>query len=105
METREIALTQINQKSVRQDGSERCGDCPIRYRAVCAHCETDELSLLEGMKFYRSFEPGQPIVWEGERMEFVGSVVTGVQRVQEVERRLEVDAVGVLCWGEIGHVC
>ena len=21
-----------------------CGDCPIRYRAVCARCEADELS-------------------------------------------------------------
>lgn len=50
----------------------------MRYRAVCAHCETDNLALLEDIKFYRSYEPGQPIVWEGDRTDFVGSVVNGV---------------------------
>ena len=32
-----------------------CENCPIRYRAVCAHCESDELSELEDMKFYRRY--------------------------------------------------
>lgn len=96
MITRENALTQINQKPTSQDGGERCGDCPIRYRAVCAHCETDELSLLEGMKFYRSFEPGQPIVWEGERMEFVGSVVTGVAALTQTLEDGRTQMVGLL---------
>ncbi|WP_347137854.1 helix-turn-helix domain-containing protein [Paracoccus sp. SSK6] len=96
METREIALTQINQKSVNLDGPERCGDCPIRYRAVCAHCETDELALLEGMKLYRTFEPGQPIVWEGERMDFVGSVVTGVATLTQTLEDGRTQMVGLL---------
>lgn len=96
MEPRENALTQINQKSSSHEGVERCSDCPIRYRAVCAHCETDELALLEDMKFYRVFEPGQPIVWEGERMEFVGSVVTGVAALTQTLEDGRTQMVGLL---------
>jgi hypothetical protein len=36
----------------------QCGDCPIRHRAVCARCETDELARLEQIKYYRSFQAG-----------------------------------------------
>ncbi|MBU2956431.1 MULTISPECIES: transcriptional regulator FnrL [unclassified Paracoccus (in: a-proteobacteria)] len=56
----------------------KCEDCPIRHRAVCAHCEAEELAQLEAIKFYRSFEAGQHILWEGDRMDFVASVVSGV---------------------------
>ena len=55
-----------------------CGDCPIRHRAVCARCETDELARLEQIKYYRSYQAGQTIVWSGDRMDFVASVVTGI---------------------------
>jgi CRP/FNR family transcriptional regulator, anaerobic regulatory protein len=55
-----------------------CAECPIRHRAVCAKCEADELAELENMKTYRSYAAGQPIAWEGETAEFVGSVVHGV---------------------------
>lgn len=54
-----------------------CGDCPIRHRAVCARCEADELAQLEQIKFYRSYQAGQTVVWSGDRMDFVASVVTG----------------------------
>ncbi|MCU0801471.1 MAG: Crp/Fnr family transcriptional regulator [Rhodobacteraceae bacterium] len=56
----------------------QCGDCQIRHRAVCARCDTDELTQLEQMKYYRSFQAGQSIIWAGDPMEFVGSVVNGV---------------------------
>lgn len=56
----------------------RCGDCPIRHRAVCAHCEVDELKELERIKSYRTFAPGDTIMWAGERIAMVGSVVEGV---------------------------
>ena len=55
----------------------RCQDCAIRERAVCAHCDTGELARLESIKFYRSFQAGQPILWEGDRLDYVASVVTG----------------------------
>jgi lactam utilization protein B len=41
-----------------------CGTCPIRHRAVCSRCEQDELEALNAIKYYRSFEAGQPVIRE-----------------------------------------
>ncbi len=56
----------------------RCTECPIRHRAVCAHCESAELDALERIKSYRTYAPGDTIAWTGETMSMVGSVVEGV---------------------------
>lgn len=56
----------------------RCSECPIRHRAVCAHCERDELDELEMIKSYRTYQPGETIAWAGEKLTLVGSVVDGV---------------------------
>ncbi|WP_407674031.1 transcriptional regulator FnrL [Paracoccus beibuensis] len=74
----------------------RCTDCPIRYRAVCAHCEGEELTNLEQIKFYRSYESGQAIVWEGDRMDFVASVVTGVASLTQTLEDGRTQMVGLL---------
>lgn len=55
-----------------------CVECPIRYRAVCATCESTELAELESVKYYRRYDAGQTVALAGERMDFVASVVTGV---------------------------
>ena len=47
---------------------EGCSACPIRHRAVCARCDSEELSRLEEMKYYRTYEAGQHIIWSGDRM-------------------------------------
>lgn len=92
------ALTQIKPVSAGTATHEemRCTDCPIRYRAVCAHCEGEELVNLEEMKFYRTYEAGQPIVWEGDRMDFVGSVVTGVASLTQTLEDGRTQMVGLL---------
>lgn len=56
----------------------RCGDCPIRHRAVCSTCEPDELAVLDQIKTYRSYASGETIAWAGDRLSTVGSVVRGV---------------------------
>lgn len=91
-------LTQIKQGKalIETIGGSRCEDCPIRYRAVCAHCETDELEQLEAIKFYRSFEPGQMIAWGGDRMDFVASVVTGVATLTQTLEDGRTQMVGLL---------
>jgi CRP/FNR family transcriptional regulator, anaerobic regulatory protein len=70
----------------------KCGDCPIRHRAVCARCDTDELAALEEIKYYRSYEAGQTVVWSGDQMEFVASVVSGVatltQTIEDGRRQM-----------------
>ncbi|MEY4696031.1 MAG: hypothetical protein RIT14_459 [Pseudomonadota bacterium] len=76
--------------------SQDCGDCPIRHRAVCARCETDELQKLEQIKYYRSFEAGQTIIWSGDRMDFVASVVTGIATLTQTMEDGRRQMVGLL---------
>lgn len=74
----------------------QCSECPIRHRAVCARCETDELSKLEQIKYYRSFQAGQTVIWSGDRMEFVGSVVTGIASLTQTMEDGRRQMVGLL---------
>ena len=73
-----------------------CGTCPIRIRAVCARCEPDELQRLEQIKYYRSFQAGQPVIWSGDRMDFVASVVTGVATLSQMTQDGRRQMVGLL---------
>ena len=73
-----------------------CGDCPIRHRAVCARCETEELEKLDQIKYYRSFQAGQTIIWSGDRMDFVGSVVSGIATLTQTMEDGRTQMVGLL---------
>ncbi len=73
-----------------------CVDCPIRHRAVCALCESDELSKLEQIKYYRSYQAGQTIIWSGDRMDFVASVVTGIATLTQTMEDGRRQMVGLL---------
>jgi CRP/FNR family transcriptional regulator, anaerobic regulatory protein len=74
----------------------QCADCQIRHRAVCARCGPDELTQLEQIKYYRSFQAGQTIVWSGDRMDFVGSVVTGIATLTQTMEDGRRQMVGLL---------
>lgn len=82
--------------SPRAEVSPACGDCPIRHRAVCARCESDELERLEQIKFYRSYEAGQTVIWSGDRMDFVASVVTGIATLTQTMEDGRRQMVGLL---------
>lgn len=73
-----------------------CADCPIRHRAVCARCETDELQKLEQIKYYRSYQAGQTVIWSGDRMDFVASVVTGIATLTQTMEDGRRQMVGLL---------
>ncbi|MFD1510326.1 transcriptional regulator FnrL [Lacimonas salitolerans] len=73
-----------------------CEDCPIRHRAVCARCETDELERLEEIKYYRNYQAGQTIIWSGDRMDFVGSVVSGIATLTQTMEDGRTQMVGLL---------
>lgn len=73
-----------------------CSDCPIRHRAVCAHCESDELLQLERMKSYKTYKAGDPILWAGDDMRFVASVVTGVAVLSQTMEDGRRQMVGLL---------
>jgi CRP/FNR family transcriptional regulator len=73
-----------------------CGDCPIRHRAVCANCEADELAVLEQIKYYRSYQAGQSVIWSGDKMDFVASVVTGIATLTQTMEDGRRQMVGLL---------
>lgn len=73
-----------------------CTNCPIRHRAVCARCEPDELAALEEVKYYRSYEAGQPVVWAGDDMDFVASVVIGIATLSQTMEDGRTQMVGLL---------
>lgn len=73
-----------------------CSNCPIRHRAVCAKCDTDELKQLEEIKYYRSYQAGQPLVWAGDQMDFVASVVTGIATLSQTMEDGRTQMVGLL---------
>lgn len=77
-------------------GAADCGDCPIRQRAICARCEPDELKRLEEIKYYRSFQAGQTVVWSGDRMDFVASVVSGIASLNQTMEDGRRQMVGLL---------
>lgn len=85
MANRQIAFPQVD-----------CADCPIRHRAVCARCESDELKQLEAIKYYRNYEAGQTIVWAGDKMDFVASVVHGVASLTQTMEDGRRQMVGLL---------
>jgi CRP/FNR family transcriptional regulator len=75
---------------------QQCGDCPIRHRAVCARCDSGELTNLEQIKYYRSYQPGQTVVWSGDRMDFVASVVSGIATLTQTMEDGRRQMVGLL---------
>ncbi len=74
----------------------QCTDCPIKHRAVCARCEVDELAQLEAMKYYRSYQAGQTVIWAGDRMDFVASVVIGIATLSQTMEDGRRQMVGLL---------
>lgn len=78
------------------DPAMKCSQCPIRHRAVCARCDDTELLRLEGMKSYRNFAAGDAILWRGEPLEFVASVVQGVASLSKTLEDGRTQMVGLL---------
>lgn len=76
--------------------SVKCSDCPIRHRAVCARCNEDELALLERVKSYRSYKAGEVILWRGEELFFVASLVKGVASLSKTLEDGRTQMVGLL---------
>jgi CRP/FNR family transcriptional regulator len=83
---------------------QKCEDCPIHHRAVCAKCEGEELAYLESIKIYRSFRSGEVMFRKGDELTHVASVVEGVAALK---RRIDdgrTQLVGLLLPSDfIGH--
>jgi CRP/FNR family transcriptional regulator len=86
----------MNQRPQAFKANSDCSECPIRHRAVCARCDADELEQLEAVKYYRSYAAGEVIVWAGDAMDFVASVVTGVATLTQTMEDGRRQVVGLL---------
>jgi CRP/FNR family transcriptional regulator len=51
---------------------------------------------LDKIKYYRSFEAGQTIIWSGDKMEFVGSIVSGIATLTQTMEDGRTQMVGLL---------
>ncbi len=52
--------------------------------------------MLEKMKSYKTFESGEPIIWAGDPLQFVASVVTGVASISRTMEDGRRQMVGLL---------
>lgn len=73
-----------------------CGTCPIQKRAVCAYCDDTEKRVLDTLKTYKTYAPGEPIIYAGDPMGFVGTVVEGVARLSQTMKDGRRQMVGLL---------
>lgn len=74
----------------------KCSECPIRHRAVCSRCDADELDQLEAIKSYKSFAAGDQILWRGDELTYVASVVKGVSTLSKTMEDGRIQMVGLL---------
>lgn len=74
----------------------KCSECPIRHRAVCSRCDDDEIEQLDRIKSYKSFSAGEPILWRGDPLTYVGSVVKGVATLSKTMEDGRIQTVGLL---------
>ncbi len=73
-----------------------CGDCPIRFRAVCSRCEADELAFLSDIKSYKVYQAGETLQWAGDEIKFLGSIVTGAASIAQTLEDGRRQMVGIL---------
>lgn len=73
-----------------------CTNCPIRHRAVCSRCDNAELEILEKIKTYKTFAAGDPILWRGDSLQYVASIVSGVATLGKTLEDGRTQVVGLL---------
>ncbi len=54
------------------------------------------MAKLDQIKYYRSFEAGQTIIWSDDQMDFVGSVVSGIATLTQTMEDGRTQMVGLL---------
>jgi len=54
------------------------------------------LEYLETIKYYRTYEAGQPVVWSGDQLDFVASVVVGIASLTQTMEDGRTQMIGLL---------
>ncbi len=74
----------------------KCKDCPIRHRAVCSTADETELASMEQIKTYTTHRAGEPILWRGDEIKFVASIVDGVATLGQTLEDGRTQVVGLM---------
>ena len=74
----------------------KCSECPIRHSAVCARCDEDELAILDDIKNYKNFRAGETILYRGNDLTYVASIVSGVATLGKSMEDGRTQMVGLL---------
>jgi len=89
---------------IRNISNRECATCAIRHNTLCAKCEGAELDILDAMKYFRSYEAGQNVVWAGDRMDFVATISSGVASMSQTLEDGRTQMVGLLLTNDfMGH--
>lgn len=59
----------------------RCAVCQIKSIGICADSNDEELSWLEDAKLYRRYAAGSMVTFAGDRLDYVGSIMTGIASI------------------------
>ena len=74
----------------------RCDSCPVRHRAICSRADERELSLLDTVKFYKTYHAGQTIAMRGDPLDTLSSVVSGTATLSQSMEDGRTQIVGLL---------
>ncbi len=90
--------------NLQQLAKRECATCTIRHNTICGKCDDAELDILNSMKFFRSYQAGQTVVWSGDRMDFVGTIASGVAAMSQTMEDGRTQMVGLLLLNNfMGH--
>lgn len=78
----------------------RCAVCHIKSIGVCAHSSEQELGWLEDAKLYRRFKAGTMIAYSGDKLDYVGSIMTGIASIGGTRSDGRRQTYGVLMPGD-----
>ncbi len=81
-----------------------CLTCSERSRSICAYSGPEELRQLEAIRFFRSYEPRQTIFMDGDPVDFVGTVLSGMVSLTKIMPDGRTQMVAMLRQGNfLGH--
>lgn len=61
--------------------AQRCGECPVRHKAICGTLSPEQLAKVERMRLYRRLLQDEPIAWQGEVGRYLVVVRSGIVKL------------------------
>jgi len=86
----------FNDQKTEEHTHTQCASCPVRHRAVCSRANYQELTLLDSVKFYKTYQAGQTIALRGDPLEVLSSLVSGTATLSQSMEDGRTQVVGLL---------